>query len=68
MDDSTSPKTEQLLRLPEVERLTGLARSTIYSGVKARTFPSPVKLSARAIAWKESDVARWQASRVAVVA
>jgi predicted DNA-binding transcriptional regulator AlpA len=32
-------------RLPEVERRTGLDRSTIYRGASAGTFPRPVPIS-----------------------
>lgn len=56
-------KPEKYLRLPEVESLTGLKKSSIYAGMKARTFPACVRLSARAVAWKSSDVASWQAQR-----
>jgi prophage regulatory protein len=58
-------KPEKLLRLPEVESLTGLKKSSIYAGMKAspRTFPPCLRLSARAVAWRESDIATWQAQR-----
>lgn len=60
-----SAKPEKLLRLPEVENLTGLKKSSIYDGMKADppTFPRCVRLSARAVAWRESDIAAWQAQR-----
>ncbi len=53
----------KLVRLPVVEDRTGLGKSSIYAGVKARTFPAPVRLSARAVAWRESDVDQWIAER-----
>jgi len=60
-----SRKPEKYLRLPEVESLTGLKKSTIYAGMKATppTFPICVRLAIRAVAWKESDIATWQAER-----
>lgn len=68
MQTSSNPtpaKPEKLLRLPEVESLTGLKKSSIYDGMKADppTFPRCVRLSARAVAWRESDIATWQAQR-----
>ena len=57
-------KPERLLRLPAVESLTALKKSSIYAGMKARTFPPCVRLSARAVAWRESDIAAWQAQRL----
>jgi prophage regulatory protein len=58
-------KPEKLLRLPEVESLTGLRKSSIYAGMKASppTFPYCIRLSTRAVAWRESDIATWQAQR-----
>ena len=58
-------KPEKLLRLPEVESLTGLKKSSIYAGMKASppTFPCCLRLSTRAVAWRESDIATWQAQR-----
>ena len=47
------------LKRPEVEQLTGLKRSIIYDKMKAGTFPKPVKLSARAVAWPEVKVDAW---------
>ena len=58
-----SRKPEKLLRLPEVENLVGLGKSSIYAGMKAGTFPPCVRLSARAVAWRESDIAAWQDER-----
>lgn len=56
-------KPEKYARLPRVEELTALKKSSIYAGVKAGTFPAPVRLSARAVAWREADIAAWQAQR-----
>lgn len=56
-------KPEKYHRLAQVEELTALKKSSIYAGVKAGTFPAPVRLSARAVAWRESDLAAWQAQR-----
>jgi prophage regulatory protein len=58
-------KVDRLLRRTEVERLVGLKRSAIYEMVGAVEFPRPVKLSARAVAWRESEVAAWISSREA---
>jgi prophage regulatory protein len=52
-----------ILRLPDVMRLTGLGRSTIYRLLAAGQFPSPVQLSVRAVGWRRSDVDNWTAER-----
>lgn len=54
---------ERLIRRREVEAHTGLARSTIYEFVAEGKFPPPVHIGARAVAWRESDVAEWIESR-----
>lgn len=65
MNTPIPAKPERYLRLPEVESLTGLRKSSIYAGMKASppTFPYCIRLSTRAVAWRESDIATWQAQR-----
>jgi prophage regulatory protein len=46
-------------QLPETVRL---CKSTILNRVKDGTFPAPVRLSARRIAWLKSDVMAWIAN------
>lgn len=50
---------EKILRLPAIKAATGKSRSSIYQGVADGTFPRPVALGARAIGWRESDLAAW---------
>jgi prophage regulatory protein len=57
-----SNTTKKFLRLPAVMDAVGLARATIYKRIKAGTFPQPVQLGPRAVAWDESAIATWQAS------
>ena len=54
---------EKLLRRPEVEARTALSRSTLYEWMKRGEFPQPVKLGARLVAWRESDITEWLESR-----
>ena len=49
----------KILRLPKVEDLTGLSRSTLYQKIREGTFPANVALGARAVGWLESDVISW---------
>lgn len=51
--------TVTLLRLPEVEKATGLKKSAIYSRIKEGTFPAPICLGAKARAWKSDAIAHW---------
>lgn len=54
---------DRILRRPEVERLTGLGRSTIYAWMARGEFPRPMKLGVRAVGWRGSDVLAWLATR-----
>ncbi|WP_219851846.1 helix-turn-helix transcriptional regulator [Methylibium rhizosphaerae] len=59
----TAPR-ERLLRLPEVEQRTGLKKSSIYAGMRSGTFPRCVTIGHRAVAWPESLIDTWIASRL----
>lgn len=56
---------QQLLRLPDVLKLVPIARSVLYSMVKDGTFPKPVKIGRRAVAWRLDDLQKWIESRPA---
>lgn len=62
----TVDPTPRLLRLREVEQLTGLRRSAIYDGARRGTFPRPRKLTAVATAWREDEVRAWIEARPVV--
>lgn len=55
---------ERLIRLPQVESLTGLRRAHIYGLARRGQFPKPLKLGARASAWRESMVLAWIQERI----
>jgi prophage regulatory protein len=59
-NDQESPSIERLLRLPEVELRVGLRKSSIYT---MPDFPKPIVLSRRCVAWKQSEISAWIASR-----
>lgn len=70
MTSQTEPVT-QLIRMPELLRLTGLQRATVYKRLKDDpTFPKPVPLSnstARGapVAWVLGEVQAWVNGRIA---
>lgn len=57
--------TPELWRLPRVIGKTGCARSTIYDGIRAGTFPKPIPLGGRTVAWASNEVEAWVAARIA---
>ena len=52
------------LRLPEVKAITGLSKSSLYALIRERSFPPPVRLGARSVAWVRSEVRQWAVGRV----
>lgn len=56
---ANSPDVTRILRRPDVERMTGLPRSTLYDKVAKGEFPRPIKLGAKAVGWRESVVNDW---------
>lgn len=69
---SASPSAESdgdrlFARMPTVRRLTGLGRSTIYRLMAKREFPAQVRIGARAVGWRWSDLERWSAARPTIL-
>jgi prophage regulatory protein len=54
-----------LLRLPEVIKITGRSRSSIYAGIKDGSFVQPIKIGERAIAFVQVEVEEWVQGRIA---
>ncbi|RYY90125.1 MAG: AlpA family phage regulatory protein [Chitinophagaceae bacterium] len=50
------PQPEALLRLPQVLSLFPISRSSWLEGVRVGLYPAGIKLSARAVAWRASDI------------
>src|SRR5215204_5964757 len=48
-----------LFVLKEVVKLTRLPQSTIYNLMGKGAFPKPIKISARRVAWRDTDLQRW---------
>ena len=56
---------DRLIRLPAVESLTATKKSAIYKMIASKSFPAPIRLSARHVAWSESAVLQWVQDRIA---
>lgn len=48
--------TVRLIRLPEVLAMTSLSKAEVYLRIKRGTFPQPLQLGARAVAWDASEI------------
>lgn len=55
---------ETLLKIKEVQRRSGLCRSSIYKMMKRGEFPQNIQLSLRCVAWLESEVDGWVQGRI----
>ena len=55
-----------ILRRKQVEKRTGLSRSTIYLRIQEGTFPRPINLGARAVGWLENEIEAWLVARMEI--
>lgn len=55
-----------ILRRKQVEKRTGLSRSTIYLRIQEGTFPRPINLGARAVGWLENEIEAWLTARIEI--
>ena len=54
---------DRLLRIRQVEEITGLSRSSIYRLMQDGEFPRPVKVGPAAVRWRVSAITAWLESR-----
>jgi predicted DNA-binding transcriptional regulator AlpA len=52
------------LRLPDVKAVTGLSKTSLYAPIRDKSFPLPVRLGPRAVAWVKSEIMEWAVERV----
>ena len=60
LHSSPSPsERKKLLRIRQVVETTGLSKSAIYRQIASQTFPRPVKIAPKSVAWVEGEVQDW---------
>jgi len=52
------------LRITEVMKMTGIAKSTIWLWVREEKFPQPIKLSPRITVWEEEKIFSWMKNKI----
>jgi len=57
------PTTTRVLRIADVCARVGLCSTTVWREQRAGRFPPPVRLTAHAVGWRESDIDDWVANR-----
>lgn len=65
MNPNTAAQPRRLMRLPDVKHQTGIGRSAIYQRIKDGTFPSPIKIGIRTVAWDSSSIDTWVEQQIA---
>ena len=55
----------KLLKVNDLTELLGIGRATLSKWRKDGTFPDPVKLGTKMVAWREEDIDAWLESRKA---
>ncbi len=50
---------DRFIRIKEVMKLTGIARSTVWLWAKEGKLPKPIKLSPRLTVWSELEIQAW---------
>lgn len=57
--EAQSQTETHIIRLPAVQKLTGISRTTIYQKMNQGCFPEKVKLGPRGSGWFEHEVIAW---------
>ena len=55
----------RLMRLPATEEKVGLKKTEIYKQIDEGTFPAPIRVGVRQVAWLESELDEWIEAKVA---
>ena len=61
---------ERIMRTPEVVKVTGLSKTTIWRRVRGGDFPAPIRLgglATRSVGWREGEIKNWIDTRPVVV-
>lgn len=60
---------ERIMRTPEVVKITGLSKTTIWRRVRSGDFPAPIRLgglATRSVGWREGEIENWIDTREVV--
>ena len=55
---------ENLIRLPDVMKITGFGRSQIYRLINIGELPKQIQISPGSVAWLESELEAWMEERI----
>lgn len=63
MEKQEETQPLRMMRLPEVEEVTGLSGVTLWRLEREGTFPRRRKLSGRLVAWRSDEIQEWIEAR-----
>jgi prophage regulatory protein len=58
-------RADEIVRLADLPRFTGLRRTQIQHYIDKNDFPRPIRLGVRAKGWLMSEIRSWQNARIA---
>ena len=57
-----TPSEEKLLTIDQVIELTGLSRASVYTEMRERGLPRPVRVGHKSVRWRLSQLVVWMDS------
>jgi prophage regulatory protein len=63
-DSAKGEASPTLLRIVQVKAKTGLSHSEIYRRIALGSFPAPVPVGIRAVAWVGREIDQWILERI----
>ena len=54
----------EIIRLPQVSKMTGLGKTTIYELEVTDRFPKRIKIGIRAVGWLNAEIKEWLTKRI----
>ena len=59
MPNTKQEEQYQILRLPDVVKITGLSRSSIYAAISQDLFPKQLHIGPRSVGWLKNEIDEW---------
>lgn len=56
-------ESTRVMRLPAVMEAVGLKKTAIYKRMGKGTFPQPVRITSRNVAWRQCEIVGWLEQR-----
>ena len=52
-------KLRKLFRIRELENVVGIKQTKIYKGITEGTFPEPIRIGVKVVAWDSEEIDEW---------